>query len=153
MKRAKTMLITFFDSKMLIHLEYVPFGQTVNATFYLTVLKRLVVCIHRVRLEYHKPRGWFLLYDKAKPHTAHIIQQNFQKIKLMYLIFHPTRRIWYHQLFFISESQIGDDVNAIQAVVTRHFKAIPIDEYAHSFESLYHRFKNCITCGKVYVEA
>ncbi len=46
----KTMLIAFFDSKGLMHHENVPFGQTVNATFYLSVAR---IC--RVRLEYHEP--------------------------------------------------------------------------------------------------
>ncbi len=33
--RVKTMLILFFDNKGVIHHEYVPEGQTVNATFYI----------------------------------------------------------------------------------------------------------------------
>ncbi len=45
------------------------------------------------------------------------------------------------------------DVNVIQATVTRHLKVIPIDEYAHSFESLYRRSKDCIKCGRDYIEA
>jgi len=37
----KTMLICFFDIKVLVHFEFVPQGQTVNQQFYLEVLKRL----------------------------------------------------------------------------------------------------------------
>ncbi len=45
------MLILFFDSKSVIHHEYVPEGQTVNAMFYVQVLDRLCKRIARVRLE------------------------------------------------------------------------------------------------------
>ena len=42
--KIKTMIITFFDSK-----ECVPSGQTVNAKYYLEVLKRLNARIRRIR--------------------------------------------------------------------------------------------------------
>ncbi len=45
------MLIFFFDSKGVIHHEYVPKGQTINAMFYIQVLDRLYKRIARVRLE------------------------------------------------------------------------------------------------------
>ena len=37
----KSMLICFFDQKGIVHKESVPTGQTVNAAFYVEVLKRL----------------------------------------------------------------------------------------------------------------
>ncbi len=47
--RVKTMLIAFYRD--------IPFGHTVNATFYLSVLKQIVTCIRRVRPEYREPRS------------------------------------------------------------------------------------------------
>ncbi len=79
------MLTAFFDSKGLIHHEYVPYGQTVNATFYLSVLKRLVARIHHVRLEYREPRSWCLSQENAKAHATHIIQQYFAKYQITVL--------------------------------------------------------------------
>ena len=38
--KVKTILIVFFDSRGIIHIEFVPFGQTVNATFYRDVIDR-----------------------------------------------------------------------------------------------------------------
>ncbi len=35
------MLILFFDSKGVVHNEYVPEDQTVNATFYVQILDHL----------------------------------------------------------------------------------------------------------------
>ena len=37
----KSKLICFFDQKRIVHKEFVPPGQTVNAAFYVQVLKRL----------------------------------------------------------------------------------------------------------------
>jgi len=39
--RVKTMLLTFFDIRGIVHYELVPAGQTVNQVYYLEVLKRL----------------------------------------------------------------------------------------------------------------
>ena len=36
------MLICFFDQKGTVHKQFVPPGQTVNAAFYVEVLKRLL---------------------------------------------------------------------------------------------------------------
>ncbi len=45
------MLILFFDSKGVIHHEYVPEGQTVNATIYIQILDHLCKRIAHVRPE------------------------------------------------------------------------------------------------------
>jgi len=37
----KSMIITFFDNKGIVHKEFVPTGQTVNSGFYCEVLRRL----------------------------------------------------------------------------------------------------------------
>jgi len=65
------MLITFFDSKGIIHKEFVPSGQTVTGNYYLEVLKRLMARIHRIRPEYQDPESWSLLHDNAPSHIIH----------------------------------------------------------------------------------
>ena len=49
--RVKTMIIVFFDSRGIVHKEFVPPGQTVNHAFYKDVLERLRKLVQRVRRE------------------------------------------------------------------------------------------------------
>jgi len=50
--KVKTMLVCFYDSKGIIHYEFVPEGRTVTGSFYLNVLERLMEedspCLARV---------------------------------------------------------------------------------------------------------
>ncbi len=73
------MLILFFDSKGEIHHEYVPEGQTMNATFYVQVLDCLCKRIVCVRPEMWRDWKFFLLRDNVQPHTAVIVQQFLAK--------------------------------------------------------------------------
>jgi hypothetical protein len=47
--KIKTMLIVFFYIRGVVHHEYVPAGQTINAEFYVEVLKRLRERVRRAR--------------------------------------------------------------------------------------------------------
>ena len=49
------MLVCFYDSKGFIHHEFVPEGQTVTGSSYLSVLEHQWKRIHRVRPEYSAP--------------------------------------------------------------------------------------------------
>ncbi len=73
------MLILFFDSKGVIHQEYVPENQTVNATFYIQVLERFCKCIASMRLEMWRDWKFFLLHNYAHSHTAAIVYQFLAK--------------------------------------------------------------------------
>jgi len=43
--KIKVMLMVFFDCHGIVHHEFTPEGQIVNAAFYVEVLKRLIVCV------------------------------------------------------------------------------------------------------------
>ena len=49
--RVKTMIIVFFDSRGIVHKEFVPPGQTVNLAFYKNVLERLRKRVQRDRTD------------------------------------------------------------------------------------------------------
>ncbi len=69
------MLILFFDSKGVIHHEYVPEGQAVNATYSIQVLDRLCKRIARLMPEMWRNWNFILLHNNVRPHTAAIVQQ------------------------------------------------------------------------------
>ncbi|XP_011880667.1 PREDICTED: putative uncharacterized protein FLJ37770 [Vollenhovia emeryi] len=69
--RIKTMLIVFFYVRGIVHHEFVPPGTTVNAAFYLEVLKRLKRRIARCRSDIKD--AWKLHHDNAPSHSAFVI--------------------------------------------------------------------------------
>ena len=85
--KVKKMLVCFYDSKGIIHHEFVPEGQTVTGSFYLSVLEHQWKRIRRVRPEYSAPRRWFLLRDNAPVHRA--VVQEFLARKQVYVLHHP----------------------------------------------------------------
>ncbi|UYV73952.1 hypothetical protein LAZ67_11001570 [Cordylochernes scorpioides] len=77
--KIKTMLITFFDSRGIIHKEFVPAGQTITGEYYLNVLKRLIARIRRIRPEYRNEDSWCLLHDNAPSHSSLIVRRFLAK--------------------------------------------------------------------------
>jgi hypothetical protein len=66
--RVKTMITAFFDSRGIVHKEFVPPRQTVNHAFYKDVSERLRKRAQRVRRDI--PDDWVLHHDNAPVHTA-----------------------------------------------------------------------------------
>ena len=85
------MFITFFDSKRIIHREFVSAGQTIIGAYYFEVLKRLMGRIRRIRPEYRYPETWSLLHDKTA--TANI------QISCFNDVFHGQSRNLFVALF------------------------------------------------------
>ena len=92
--KVKTMLVCFYDSKGIIHHEFVPEGQTVTGSYYLSVLERLWKMIRRVRPEYSAPGSWFLLHDNAPVHGAVAVQE-FLARKQVCVLHHPPYSLIY----------------------------------------------------------
>jgi hypothetical protein len=64
------MLICFFDIRGVIHFESVPEGTTVDQTFYMEVLKRLIDAVRRKRGESWRVRQLILHHDNALAHSS-----------------------------------------------------------------------------------
>ena len=72
--------------KGIIHKEFVPTGQTVNAVFYVGVLKRLVSRIRQIRPEYREEGSWRLLHVNAPSHRSTLTTDYLTKNRVI-LIF------------------------------------------------------------------
>ena len=73
----KTMLVLFFDTAGVVHLEFLPRGQTVNTDAWLAILGRLKESIHRKRpvmwrggFQGNKDKDFLLHMDNAPSHVA-----------------------------------------------------------------------------------
>jgi len=86
--KVKTMLMCFNDSKGIIHHKFVPEGQTVTGSFYLSVVEGLWKRIRCVWPEYSAPGSWFLLHDNALVYRAVAVQE-FLAQKQVCVLLHP----------------------------------------------------------------
>lgn len=157
--RIKTMLITFYDSKGIVHKEFVPEGQSVNGEYYLGVLHRLWSRILRVRTEYPVEKQLFLLHDNAPPHRSLKVREFLNK-KQICVINHPPYSpdlspcdyFLFPKLKIAMKGSFHEDVAAIQASVTQVLKDIPKDEFKKSMLALVNRARRCIDCNGTYFE-
>ena len=83
--RVKTVLVIFFDWQGVIHKEFVPEGETVNAVYYKRVMERLLNRIRRVRPGMFESGDWFLLHDNVPSHNATIVKQFLTQRKVTVL--------------------------------------------------------------------
>jgi hypothetical protein len=88
----KSMLICFFYIDRIIHKEFVPPGQTVNAKFYCDVLRQLREHMRRKRPGKWRTNNWVLHHDNAPAHTA-LAVQHFLASKNMTVFPHPLTRL------------------------------------------------------------
>lgn len=157
--KIKTMLITFFDTQGIIHREFVPPGQKVDAVFYKSVLERLLARIRRVRPNQYKSGDWFLLHDNAPAHTAILVAQFLAKRKVTVITHPPYSPDLAPADFFLfpklKNAMKGgrfDDVPDIQRNVTRIMNSIPAEQFKRAFRHLYERSKICVEREGLYVE-
>ena len=75
----KSMLICFFDQKGIVHKEFVPPGRTVNAAFYVEVLRRLRENVRRKRPDQWQNNTWLLHHDNALAHAALLTRRFYRQ--------------------------------------------------------------------------
>jgi len=84
----KSMLICFFDQKGIVHKEFVPPGQTVNAAFYVEVLRHLPENARRKWPDQWQNNTWLLHHDNAPAHAA-LLTRCFLTDNNMTVVPHP----------------------------------------------------------------
>ncbi|KAJ4430922.1 hypothetical protein ANN_19515 [Periplaneta americana] len=112
--KVKTLLIAFFDNNGIIHKEFVPAGQIINAAFYQSVLNRLPQRIRRNMVTVLEHPPYF-------PDLA------------------PADFFLFPRLKAAMKGERFADVNAIKDRVTGVLRSIPQEAFADSFQKLYER--------------
>jgi len=81
----KIILAIFFDWQGIIHKEFVPDDETINAVYYKDVMESFLNIIRRVRPGMCDSGDWFLLHDNAPSHNATIVKQFLAQQKVTVL--------------------------------------------------------------------
>ncbi len=77
LRTKKTMITVFWDVRGIIHHEYLPSGDTINAASYCKVLERVKQAVRQKR----RWRGpVYFQQDNAKPHTAKITKAKIKEL-------------------------------------------------------------------------
>jgi hypothetical protein len=136
-----------------VHHEFVPQGQTVNATFYVEVLKRLPERMQRVRPELWAEKNWILHHDNALSHLALIVREFFTKNDMMTMD-HPSYSpdlvpcefFFFPKVKTFMRGEHFGDVENIKCEMTRHLKNLTSQDMKHCFLQWK---KRAFTRGKV----
>lgn len=157
--KVKVMLICFYDSKRIIHKEFVPPGQTVTGDFYVGVMKRLLKRIHRIRPEYRENGSWTLLHDNAPSHRSRIVSELLIKnhiIALQHSPYSPDLAPCDYYLFpklhLTMKGKRHESIEAIESAVTDVLKTIPKKDIEKSFDNLLERANLCIGAEGEYID-
>ena len=78
----------FLWQKGIVHKEFVPPGQAVNAAFYVEVLKRLRENVRRKRPDQWRNNTWLLHHDNVPAHAA-LLPRRFLTDNNMTVVPHP----------------------------------------------------------------
>lgn len=157
--KVKTMLICFYDSKGIVHHEFVPPGQTVTGPFYLGVMRRLLHRIRRIRPEYRENGSWRLLHDNAPSHRSTLITDFMTKNHILSINHSPYSPdlapcdfYLFGKLHLPMKGMRFADIPAIQKSCTDILRAMPAADLKSSFEKLLSRANQCIEAEGDYFE-
>ena len=143
------MLITFFDSKGIIHRELVPTVQTITDSYYFEVLKRLMARIRHINPNIVIQRLGLCctIMHRVTPRSL------FVNFWLDCVLNHPphSRDLSSSDFSLFSKLKLKggffNDISIIKTATTRALEAIPQNELKHAFESLLNRCNKCIKTG------
>jgi len=147
----------FFDAEGVIHREFVPEGQKVNADFCVGVLDRLLKRIRRVRTTIFQYSEWFLLHDNAPSHNAAIVKK-FLADRNVAVPHHPphlphlaaAEHFLFPKLRFSLKGRHFETVEEIQCAVTRERNSISETAFVAGMKMLKERANKYIDKGGMY---
>jgi len=149
----------FFDAEGVIHREFVPEGQKVNAEFYVGVLDGLLKRILRVRTAKFQSNESFLLHDNAPSHNAAIVKKLLANRNVAALhhppyspVLAPADYFLFPKLKFSLKGLHFQTVEEIQCAVTRELNNISKTALLEGMKKLKERANKCIDQRGMYFE-
>ena len=143
---------------LVIHKEFVPEGETINAVYYKGVMERLLNRIRHVRPGMCESGDWFLLHDNAPSHNATVKQ--FLAQRKVTVFDHPQYlpdlapadyfsfpKVKYHL-----KGLLFDSISDIQKAVISTLNTIAKDNFYKGIQKLYDRANLCVQLEGMYVE-
>ena len=153
------MLVICFDWQGVIHKEFVPEGETINAVYYKVVMERLLNRIRRVRPGMCESGDCFLLHDSAPSHNATVFKQFLAQRKVSvpdHPPYSPDLALADYVLFPKVKSHLKgrlfDKISDIQTAVTSTLNTIAKDDFKKGTQKLYDRACLCVQLQGIYVE-
>jgi hypothetical protein len=148
----------FFYIQRVVHHKFVPKGQTVNAAFYVEVLKRLHERVRCVRPKLWAEKNWILHHDNAPPHLALIVRKFFAKNDMITMD-HPSYSpdlapcdfFLFPKVKMMQGEHFGE-VENIKRETTRLLKNLISQDMQHYFLQLKKRWAMCIHSVGEYFE-
>ena len=144
------MLIVFFDVHGIVHLEFLPQGQTINQNVYKDILRRLMRSVREKRRELWETKSWLLHHDNAPAHNALSIQQFLAENNITVLEQPPYSPDLAPCNFFLFPKLKGvikgtrfQDSKAITTAVTKELRAIPMESFQKCIEAWRQRLEKC----------
>ncbi len=154
--KVKTKIIVFFDSKGIVHKEFVPPGQTINQQFYLKVLDRLWKWVVRVRPGIAKT--WVLYHDNVPCHRAFSVTQFLSSKRIPVLLqppYSPDMSPCDFLLPRVKQVVKGmhfESVTDIQNSVTRVLQEVPVQAFQKCYKNWKNRWNQCVVAEGEYFE-
>lgn len=154
----KIMLTVFWDCKGIILVDFLPHKQTINAQYYIEIIRRLRVAIVEKRRGLMTRRP-YLLHDNAPSHKAGIAQAAIRESgfhQLDHPPYSPDLAPSDFHLFpylkkFLRGRHFANDEELI-AAVNAWFEVQPTAFYRAGIEGVAARWNKCFAYGGDYVE-
>jgi len=148
-----------FFSTFVVHVDWVPEGQTVNPVYYKEVLANLHERVRRRRPEMWKNGSWVLHQDNAPAHNALSVKIFLTKHKitmLEYLLYSPDLAPCEFFLFPKIKSALKrtrfESIEAVKAKATELMNKLSEDNLQHCFQQWKIRMERCRDWGGECIE-
>lgn len=154
----KIMMTAFWDEDGIIHIDFLPDGETINSDYYCQVLEDVHHHL-RHRRRGKKSRGILLHQDNARPHTARKTTEKIDQLRWK-LISHPPYSpdlapsdyaLFPHMKSFLRGRRFNTR-KELEAEANSVLKSIPPQWFQQNIRKLEERWQKCVLLDGDYVE-